>query len=297
MNEVTRRGSGNSAWRVRMRLLARRLFASTPRVRPVLGTRGMLFEDIAETWRQRELCFSLAYQRSTSRLRRTLLGPLWIVLSFVLTTLGLALFWAEIIDRPFEAYFPFITMGFYVWNFVIGALTDGARALQDNRSLALQTRTPVVMYPVMAVLKQSVVALYNLPYLLVVMLLYAPTPDWTLLYVIPGAVLVFMTTLAGAVMLAVWCAYLPDLIELIAASLRFLFFLTPVIWMPLQRTYLEAFWMLNPFYHLLHIVRGPVLQADGVLFSMTVCAVTAVGAWITAAATYHIGAGAVSTRL
>lgn len=296
MSDAAQR-EGKSIWRARMRLWLRRVFASTPRLRPVLGTRGALFEDLAATWRMRELCFLLAFQRSTSRLRRTFLGPAWIILSFVIMTLGLAWFWAEIVGRPFELYFPWVTLGFYFWNFVTGAITEGARALQDSRGLVLQTQTPLAMYPVVAVLKQGVAALYNLPYVVGVLVLYAPMPDVAALLVIPGIFLVTIVASAAALMLAVWCAYVPDLVELIAASMRFLFFLTPIIWMPAQRASIESLIQWNPLYHMINVVRGPLLQTEGVLVSMSVCAVIGVAAWIAAGTSYYVGAGAVSTRI
>jgi len=286
----------SSGWMTQARLRARRAFGGGRRFRPVEGARAFLWRDFTDVWRQRELCTSLAYQRSTSRFSRTFLGPIWIVLSFVLTTYGIALLWSQIVGRPFAVFFPYVTLGFYVWNFIIGSMTEGARALLDNKGLALQTRTPMVMYPVVAVMKQGVNALYNLPYATLVAVLYAP-PEWSVLLFIPGVLLLIVVMVGAAVTLSIWCAYVPDLAELIGASLRFIFFFTPIIWMPIQRAYFEAVWMFNPFYHLLNIVRGPLLQQEHILGSFAGAGVACVAAWVAAVVSYYSAAGAVAARL
>ncbi|MGE0046287.1 MAG: ABC transporter permease [Hyphomonadaceae bacterium] len=287
-----------SAWFMRARLRARHsLSGLRPAIQPYEGARADLVGDLIHTWRQRDLCLSLAYQRSISRFRRTFLGPIWIIVSFIVATLGLSLLWAIIMNRDFELYFPYVTLGMFIWNFLIGTITDGANALNENKSLALQTRTPMIMYPIVGALKQSVIAAHNIPYVGVVLFLYAPGADWSMLLAVLGAAIVFFFALAGGVILSIWCAYLPDLSQVIAAGMRFLFFFVPILWMPFQRAQFEALWMANPLFHALNVVRGPLLDQPHVLFSFAFAGAATLAAWAAAISVYWAGAGAVSTRL
>lgn len=287
-----------SAWLLKTRLRVRRaLAAPRRRLRPFEGADADMWRDLLDTWRQRDLVISLAHQRTIARYRSTILGPAWIILSFVIATFGLSLLWAEIMGRPFHLYFPYIALGFLIWNFFTGILSEGARALMDNKSLALQTRTPMTMFPTLVVIKHAVIAAHNAPYVIGVMLFYAPRADASLLLVIPGIVLVALFALGLVIALCVWCAYLPDLAEVIASAMRFAFFLTPVIWMTFQRTQLEEIYMLNPLFHMLNVVRGVVLQHEHVALSFIWMGAATMLAWMIAAYTYWRAAGAVSSRL
>lgn len=286
------------AFFLQARLRARRaLRAPWRRLQPFEGARARLFGDFGQAWTLRQLCFSLAHQKSIARFRTTSLGPIWIVLSFIVSTLGLAVLWSHLMGSGFAAYFTYITLGFFVWNFFIGVITDGARSLIENRNLALQTRTPMVMYPIVATLKQLVIAAHNLPYVIGVLIFFGPRQDLSALLVIPGLALMILIALGAGVMLSIWCAYIADLSEVIAAGLRFVFFFTPILWMPFQRANLESIWIANPFFHAINVVRGPLLHQGFLDTSFPFAIGLAVAVWIAAWISYWGGAGAVATRL
>jgi ABC-type polysaccharide/polyol phosphate export permease len=265
-------------------------------VGPIEGVSANLWSDLVQTWRMRDLCAALAFQKSIAQHRGSLLGPVWIALSFAIFALGVGVIWSALFDEPFQSFLPYVTLGLLVWTFMMGVIADGARSLRDNRAMLLQSRTPAVLYPLAAVIKHLIIAAHNLPFVLGVLLVFAtPSTEWML--AAAGVVMLVCIGAGVAISLSVVCAYLPDLAEIIAAGLRFAFFFTPILWYPSTREWMRPIWMGNPFYHCVEIVRGPMLGHEGVLFSFYVGGALVVLSIGVAAITYWRASGAVRTRL
>jgi ABC-type polysaccharide/polyol phosphate export permease len=263
---------------------------------PYEGVSAELWSDLGRTWRMRDLCASLAFQKAIAQHRGSLLGPIWIAVSFAIFALGVGMIWSALFNEPFQSYLTYVSLGLLVWTFMTGVIVDGARALRENKAMLLQSRTPTVLYPLAAVLKHLIVAAHHLPFVLIILLLLErPSAEWIL--TVAGLALLIFIASGIAISLSVICAYLPDLVEIIAAGLRFAFFFTPILWYPDARELMRPIWMANPFYHSIEIIRGPLLGHDGVLISFQVAVGLAVASLSCATVTYWRGGGAVRTRL
>jgi len=86
-----------------------------------------------------------------------------------------------------------------------------------------------------------------------------PTP-YALVSVI-GLLLAVLNGLWLSVAFGVIGARYRDLIEVVSAITRLFFFITPIIWMPVDGTggALGNFLIFNPFYHFMEIIRAPLL--------------------------------------
>lgn len=286
-------------WATRLRVAALRLglWMSGP-LRPAKGANADFVRDTLRAWSMFPFAWSLAYQRAIARNRQAYLGALWLPLGFVLFAGGISLLWAQIFDRPLNTYLPYVTFGLFVWNLILGSLTDGARVMQESRNLILQSNTPLLVYPLTAMLKQSIMAAYNIPVIILVAFVFSPSFDPAMLLALPGLLLVWVLGLAVCVTLSILCTYLPDLIEIIASGLRFVFFFTPILWLPSTREGLQHIWMWNPFFYLIEVVRSP-LSGNHEMSSLafTVTSALAITAWIVAIFAYRRFASAIPTRL
>lgn len=286
-------------WTARLRVAALRfgLWMGSP-LRPAEGANTNFLRDASRAWRMFAFARSLAYHRAIARNRQTYLGALWLPLGFVLFAGGISLLWAQIFDRPLNTYLPYVTFGLFVWNLVLGSLTDGARVMQENRNLILQSNTPLLIYPLTAMLKQSIMAAYNIPFVILVAVAFSPAFDPAMLLALPGLMLVWILGLAVCVSLSILCTYLPDLSEIIASGLRFVFFFTPILWLPSTREGLHHIWMWNPFFYLIEVVRSPLSGNHEMLpLAFAVTGALAIAAWVVAIFVYRRFAGAVPTRL
>src|ERR1044072_3533272 len=104
------------------------------------------WEDITEGIKQRELWGHLGWQDIKQRYRRSVIGPLWITLSMAITAAGLGLLYSVLVQAEIPTFLPYITVGFIVWNFILGCLTEGTDTFINNSGLIKHLPAPITVY-------------------------------------------------------------------------------------------------------------------------------------------------------
>ena len=105
---------------------------------------------------------------------------------------------------------------------------------------------------------------HNLIILPFIFLLFKKSLSLKILIIIPNLILIFFFLGWVVLLLSLICARYRDLPNLISSIMQVIFYLTPVIWLPnlLPNTYILNFLELNPFYHLLELIRAPLLGQE-----------------------------------
>lgn len=246
------------------------------------GAPRSILKSVASAWRWRQFAVELALQRSLARYRTMVLGPLWMAIAFCVSSVGLAFLFAMLMNRPFEVYLPYLVTGLFMWNLISGAVSEGPRILLDYRSLILQGQIPITIYPLISNLKQWIVMLHGLPILLVVLAITPNTLTPQLLWLIPGLIAITVFCVSISLILAIAGAYFPDLAEVVSSGMRFVFFLTPVLWMIESRPALIIIAHANPLFYFLESFRAPILGTSDPAFAVMVASLIAVGTAIIA---------------
>jgi lipopolysaccharide transport system permease protein len=95
----------------------------------------------------------------------------------------------------------------------------------------------------------------------IVFLIFQKSLSPTILYFIPGFILLVLNLTWMMLLIAIICTRYRDVSQIVLNIMQILFYLTPIIW--LQESFKNAFinevFSLNPFYHLLSITRSPLL--------------------------------------
>jgi lipopolysaccharide transport system permease protein len=91
-----------------------------------------------------------------------------------------------------------------------------------------------------------------------------------------------------ALILGVICTRYRDLAQIVASILQVVFYLTPIMWLPRSLPKQSSVYLLdfNPAYHLLEIVRAPLLGAMPTATNWIASGVFAVMGWGLALAIY-----------
>jgi lipopolysaccharide transport system permease protein len=254
-------------------------------------------ELLKEVWRWRALVVEVAFQKTIARYRSFFIGPLWIILGFGLFVFGLAWLWSSLQNVPFGFFLAYVSIGLLSWNIVLGAVVDGCRCFQENRALIHQSRAPLLVYPLVTIVKHAFIAAHHLVVVLPVFFFLNPSLDVQFLWLIPGAFCLIIFSVSACTALAVVGAYFPDLVEIVGSVLRFAFFFTPVFWMPEARPDMELIWLLNPFYYAVECIRGPLLQTSEPSFIITIMAGLAGAAYLAAVVVYTGWARESRTRI
>ncbi len=108
------------------------------------------------------------------------------------------------------------------------------------------------------------------------------------LLAIPGFLLAVVNFTWIALILAVLCARYRDLPQIVASVLQVVFYVTPIMWMPSHLPHTAALYLLNlnPCYHLLQVVRQPILGEAPTELNWLVSVAMAVCGWLAALIVY-----------
>jgi len=195
------------------------------------------------------------------RYKRSRLGPFWITISMavMITTMGLV--FGNLFKTPLHDFLPYLTLGLIIWGFLSGCITEGCDALISAEGIIKQLPVPLHVHVLRVVWKNSIIFLHNIVIFPLVLLAVGKGVSWYVLLAIPGFILLALNISWLLVVMSMICARFRDMTQIIMSIMQVIFYLTPVIWMPQLLTHRVGATLLNlnPFYHLLDVVRAPLL--------------------------------------
>lgn len=204
-----------------------------------------------------------AWFRFLVRYRRTVLGPIWMLVAPTLFIATLGLLFAQIGARDITVFLPHLTIGIVVWTLISGFVMGGATVAQRNRQTILQgglSLTDIVMVEVCSTL---IMFLHQTVLIVVILAAFGVAQSWSSLISLFGLVLLVANGIWLTYVFAILGARYRDLSEIVQAIMRIAFLATPIIWMPDavggRSVVMSVFLAYNPFYHVLEVIRAPLL--------------------------------------
>lgn len=244
-------------------------------------------EDLRQGFAQRELWGHLGWQDIKQRYRRSVIGPLWITLSMAVTAAGLGILYSTLFATDIGTFLPYLTVGFIVWNFMLGCMTEGADTFISNEGLIKHLPAPLTVYALRTVWRLALMFLHNLLVYVIVLAIFFPnlvqdnyllSPgglpqpglDWTIITAIPAFVLLALNGTWVALLFGIISTRYRDIPQVIGALTQLLFFMTPIVWpvdLITRKLGTSAGWMvwvaeLNPLYHFIQIMRAPLIGSQ-----------------------------------
>jgi len=201
----------------------------------------------------------------------SVLGPFWVTLTTAMMSGGLGLAYSKIFGVPVSDYLPYVAAGLVVWGTMSAMINEGAQVFLRASYILKQVNLPLPSFVYKSVLKNFIMFLFRFLVLVGIALLFKIPPTWTMLYSIPGILLLFFSAVWVMLFLGVISARFRDIAQLSNAMLTFVFFLTPIFWRADrlgEYAYLMEF---NPFHHFLAIVRDPLLNEIPSFTNYAVC--------------------------
>lgn len=224
----------------------------------------VLWRDLGAAFRLRRIWWRLGVQDLRLRFRRSALGVGWIFIQLAVTVLALAAVYGHLLGQDMRTFLPFLAVGLVLWGFITAAVVEGGQAFVASEGYIKQIGLPVQVYVFRFFVSIAIAAMISLSSYVVVVALYAVPIRWGIFWSIPG---LFLLGLAGfwlVVIFAHLTARFRDATHLASSALQVLFFVTPVIWPPELLKGRPVQWVVdaNPLYHLLELVRRPLLFSE-----------------------------------
>jgi lipopolysaccharide transport system permease protein len=216
-------------------------------------------QDIAEGFSNFRLWSMIAWRDIKQRYRRSTLGPFWLTLSMAFMVTGLGLVYGTLFKMDLRTYLPFVCLGLILWDFISKSILEGAVSFLMLEGLIKQIRLPLTTHIASTIWRNVIVLGHNAVIYVVVAAIFGLNPGWQALWFIPAFVLVVLNLTWVALMLAILCTRFRDVSLIINSVVQMLFFVTPVFWsaslMPSRTVLVHG----NPFFHMLQLLRQPLL--------------------------------------
>ena len=201
----------------------------------------------------------LGWNDILQRYRRSLLGPFWLTASMAIMVVALGTLYANLFKVEIQDFMPFLCVGLLVWNYISSVIGEAGTLFTGSESYIKQIRLPYSLYVYRFVWSRIIIFAHNFVIYFGILLYFAIWPGAVMLLAIPGFILVTLNVALGSISIGMASARFRDIPQIVGSVIQIAFFMTPVMWKPEllgSRTYIVEF---NPFYHLIEVMRSPLL--------------------------------------
>jgi ABC-type polysaccharide/polyol phosphate export permease len=216
------------------------------------------------------------------RYRRTTIGPFWNSITLAVYVLTVGTVGAAIWHQNIYDYLPFLVSGMIVWTLVSSIITESCSVFISGQSLFRNIRFDYSILAYALVWRNFLVLLHNLAvYFLVVLVLKPSVLSFTALLALPGLALVLLNGVWISILLGIVCLRFRDVPPLVSSALQIAMLITPLFWPADTLVGIKRFVFveLNPLYHVVDVVRGPLIGRVPEATSYVVIVAMAIGGW------------------
>lgn len=238
--------------------------------------------DILLSLKDYSLVGMLGWQDVRQRYRRSKLGAFWLTISMGIMIGTMGIIFGKIFNTPMSEFLPFLSVGMILWGFISSTISDGCLGFVSSQHIIKQLPIPLFVHIARVLWKNIIVFGHNFIIFPLVLLFFMQPPSLVTLLCIPGFLLFVVNLSWVTLILGILCARYRDLPQIITSVLQIIFYVTPIMWMPNKiparaGTYLIDY---NPFYHLLNVVRAPLLNQIPTVANWLISLGIAIFGWV-----------------
>lgn len=242
--------------------------------------------DIINGYHRSRLWRRLAILELKTRYQGAFLGVFWILLTLMLKVGMLALVYSMVLDKDIKQYLLFLALGVLTWNFISSSIINSTTIFIKAGNFLQQMRLPHSIFVFQSsykeVLTLLIYQLFAIPLVLIVN--GVELLSWGWLWMLFGYVLIILNAFFASMWIGWLSARFRDVQPFLNSAMMILFLITPVLWPPPEKFASSLYFVLNPFYHLLEMIRSPIIHqiipynsyavATGLLvFNVAICMV------------------------
>jgi ABC-type polysaccharide/polyol phosphate export permease len=254
-----------------------------PQSGPTASHYAIALIDVISGVRATNIWGRLGWRENKRRYRRTVFGPFWTAASLAVFVLALGLVWSNLWHNDPKVYLPYLTSGMLCWVLISTICNEGCSGIVGSEALIKQLRISYTLLACATVWRNVIVFFHNLSVYVLICIYAGVSVTWATLLSLPALLLLCLNGLWIAILLGTVCARYRDVQQLVANLLQISLFLTPVFWSADQLTgHASMVADYNPLYHLIAIVRDPMMgKAPKTLDWVVVAGLTLLGWTVT----------------
>jgi len=224
------------------------------------ATMGMVFKDFVDGLKLWRIWWALAVQEFKATYHRSVIGILWVTLSFAgFVFVKLLVFPSLIATEDPNFYNLYLTVGFYMWYYYMPVITTASSTFLASKGWILSVNLPLSVYIYKNITRELLN--FGLTTLVIIAAFWYLKfmPPLSILWAIPGFIFILFNAFWFKLLFGVFGARVTDIGHFISALMLPLMFLTPIFWTPDQMPNLMKVLWWNPLYHAIELVRQPLI--------------------------------------
>lgn len=243
---------------------------------------SIALNDIGSALARWPLVGMLGWQDVKQRYRRSMLGPFWLTLSMGITIAIIGFVFGQIFKMSLREYLPYLATGMILWVFISTVVTEGCLGFISAEGIIKQLPMPLYVHILRVIWRNTLIFCHNIVILPLLFLLLGKPVGWAALLCLPGFILTTLNLAWVALLLGILCARYRDLPQIITSALQVAFYLTPIMWVPSLLPQQTGAYLLdwNPVFHLVEIVRAPLVGGLPSALNWLVALALAAGGWL-----------------
>ncbi|MCO4318392.1 ABC transporter permease [Phyllobacterium sp. 21LDTY02-6] len=247
---------------------------------------AVAWRDIVEAFVKYRLALIFGWQDVAQRYRRSRVGAFWLTLNMAVFIGALGLIFGTLFQSEMHEFLPYLCAGVITWGFITSCLSEGCGAFSSSEGIILQVRMPLFTHILRALWRNMIIFGHNIVIFPVLLLIMGKGVTFSVLWSIPGFLLLCVNLAWIMLVLAIVCARFRDMTQVVTNVLQVLFYATPIMWMVkiLPDHVSRAFIEWNPFAHFIELVRAPLLGTSPTLLNWGVAGGIAIIGWLAAIA-------------
>jgi len=194
-------------------------------------------KDFFSSMAQLPLVFYFSWGDTKARYRRSVLGPLWLVIGTGISVAGL---------------------GLVIWQFISGSIVESTSVFVRNATVIKNVETPLFIFPFQLLLRHIVNFAHNFIVILVVLMIFPPSVGVAQLLIVPGLLLVVLNLFWIITFIGIISTRFRDIEPIVSALMPLLFFLSPVLYKPDYLGIMTDIAWVNPFAYFITLIRDPI---------------------------------------
>ncbi|HWD13295.1 MAG TPA: ABC transporter permease [Pseudochrobactrum sp.] len=249
---------------------------------------NVALKDIFEALLKYRLALVFGWQDVAQRYRRSRVGAFWLTLNMAVFIGALGLIFGTIFQSSMNEFLPYLCAGVVVWTFVSTALTEGCTTFSSSDGMILQIKMPLFIHVMRALWRNIIILAHNIVIFPVLVIIVGGEVNFNVFWLVPGFAILCINLAWMMLVLAIICARFRDMTQVTVNILQVLFYATPIMWMMkvLPPHVSKDFINWNPFFHLIELLRAPLLGASPSDLNWGVSVVVAILGWFIAIALF-----------
>lgn len=206
-----------------------------------------------------EIWWRFALYDIKQRFRRSIIGPFWLTLSMGIFIGALGLVFSTIAQMQLRGILVYIAVGVIFWTFLSTCIGEGSSIFTANAGQIRSVPIELSVYVYRMIARNVIILAFNMMIFVIVIVIFPPPLTVSILLFIPGFILFVLNIFWISLAFAVLSSRYRDIPQIVATAMQILFIITPVFWSLETMPSRPAFVTYNPAFHLLEIVREPLL--------------------------------------